>query len=73
MRTTSRLSVKTRGVVLTSFLGVSAVAMAACTPPMPPDVLAALAESQIVCQPGEVQVAVPEAFTGAMSAVGLGL
>lgn len=69
----SRLSVKTRGVVLTSFLGVSAVAMAACTPPMPPDVLAALAESQIVCQPGEVQVAVPEAFTGAMDAVGLGL
>jgi len=69
----SRLSIKTRGVVLTSFLGMSAVAMAACTPPMPPDVLAALAESQIVCQPGEVQVAVPEAFVGSMDAVGLGL
>ncbi len=69
----SRLSVKTRGVVLTSFVGASALALAACTPPMPPDVLAALAESQIVCEPGEVSVAVPEAFTGSMNAVGLGL
>ncbi len=69
----SRLSHATRGVVLTSFLGVSALAVTACTPPMPPDVLAALAESQIVCEPGEVQVAVPDAFTGAMSAVGMAL
>jgi ABC-type phosphate transport system substrate-binding protein len=69
----SRLSVKTRGVVLTSFVGASALALAACTPPMPPDVLAALAESQIVCEPGEVSVAVPEAFAGSMNAVGLGL
>lgn len=69
----SRQSLKTRGIVLASFLGGSALALAACTPPMPPDVLAALAESQIVCQPGEVSVAVPEAFLGSMSAVGLGL
>jgi ABC-type phosphate transport system substrate-binding protein len=69
----SRQSNKTRGIVLTSFVGASALALAACTPPMPPDVLAALAESQIVCQPGEVQVAVPEGFTGSMDAIGLGL
>ncbi|HAN70663.1 MAG TPA: hypothetical protein DCQ36_03615, partial [Actinobacteria bacterium] len=69
----SRLSLKTRGIVLTSFVGASALALAACTPPMPPDVLAALAESQIVCEPGEVKVAVPEAFIGSMNAIGLGL
>ncbi len=69
----SRLSMKTRGIVLTSFVGASALALTACTPPMPPDVLAALAESQIVCEPGEVKVAVPEVFTGSMDAIGLGL
>lgn len=68
-----RKSTTTRGIVLTSFLGVSALAVTACTPPMPPDVLAALAESTIVCEPGEVQVAVPETFAGSMDAVGQGL
>lgn len=71
--TMSRQSNKTRGIVLTSFMGASALALAACTPPMPPDVLAAMAESQIVCEPGEVKVSVPEGFTGAMDAIGLGL
>ncbi|MDP1878155.1 MAG: substrate-binding domain-containing protein, partial [Actinomycetota bacterium] len=46
---------------------------AACTPPLPPDVLAAQAESQIVCQSGEVTASVPETLIGAMDAVGLGL
>lgn len=66
-----RKATSIRGIVLA---GVFATALlAACTPPMPPDVLAAKAESQITCQAGEVQVAVPEAFTGAMSAVGMAL
>ena len=37
---------------------------------MPPDVLAARAESQIVCGSGNVDVATPVEFTGAMTSVG---
>jgi ABC-type phosphate transport system substrate-binding protein len=37
---------------------------------MPPDVLAARAESQIVCSPGSLDIAVAETFAGAMTAVG---
>jgi phosphate transport system substrate-binding protein len=40
---------------------------------MPPDVLAAVAESQITCQSGDVAVAVPEQFLGSVAAVGAGL
>jgi len=69
----SRRSMKVRGVVLTSFVSAAVLALAACTPPLPPDVLAAQAEAQIVCQTGETQVAVPETLTGSMDAVGLGL
>lgn len=69
----SRRSMKVRGVVLTSLVGAAVLALAACTPPLPPDVLAAQAEAQISCQTGETQVSTPEAFTGAMDAVGLGL
>lgn len=66
-------SLKVRGIVLTAFLSVGAVTVAACTPPLPPDILAAQAESQITCQEGEVQVATPTAFTGAMDSVGFAL
>lgn len=66
-------SLSVRGVVLTACLSVGAVTVAACTPPLPPDILAAQAESQITCQQGEVEVATPAAFTGAMSSVGLAL
>ncbi len=65
----SRQVTSLRGIVL---IAVAAV-LAACTPPMPPDVLAARAESQIVCQPGEVQVSVADGFVGSMSAVGAAL
>jgi len=34
------------------------VFVSACTPPMPPDVLAAIAEQEVTCIPGEVKVAV---------------
>lgn len=63
----------TRGIVLTAFLGSVVLAVSACTPPMPPDVKAALAESQITCQSGEVSVAVPGAFAGAATTVGAAL
>ena len=69
----SRRSRKVRGIVLTSFAGAAALLLSACNPPLPPDVLAAQAESQITCQTGETQVSVPATFTGAMDAVGLGL
>ena len=69
----SRRSMKVRGIVLTSFVGAAVLALSACTPPLPPDVLAAQAESQIQCQVGETTVSTPEAFTGSMAAVGLGL
>jgi ABC-type phosphate transport system substrate-binding protein len=73
VRTMSRRSNQVRGVVLTSFVGAAVLALSACTPPLPPDVLAAQAEAQIVCQTGETQVSVPETLTGAMDAVGLAL
>lgn len=59
-----------RGIALTSFVGAGALALSACTPPMPPDVLAAQAESQINCQTGTVDVSVPENLFGAMTFVG---
>jgi phosphate transport system substrate-binding protein len=66
-------SLSVRGIVLTASAAMGVLALAACTPPLPPDVLAAQAESQITCQSGEVQVAVPVGFTGAMDSVGLAL
>ncbi len=47
--------------------------LSACTPPLPPDVLAAQAEAQITCQTGGTQVAVAETLAGTMDAVGVGL
>jgi ABC-type phosphate transport system substrate-binding protein len=47
--------------------------LAACTPPMPPDVLAARAESQIVCGTGSLEVATPGQFIGAIDSVGAAL
>ncbi len=59
-----------RGIVLVCAVGALVVA---CTPPLPPDVLAAQAEQNIACQKGNVDVGVPEDFAGAMVAVGDGL
>lgn len=67
----SRQLSRRRGIVLAGL--VAGLALTACTPPMPPDVLAARAESQIQCQSGDVRVSVPESMAGAMAAVGLGL
>ncbi len=62
----------TRGIVLT-VSALAAVVLSGCTPPMPPDVLAARAEAQIVCQTGDVQASVSETLSGALTQVGLGL
>ncbi|MFZ4497905.1 MAG: substrate-binding domain-containing protein, partial [Candidatus Nanopelagicales bacterium] len=55
-----------RGIVLAV---CAAALVAACTPAMPPDVLAAIAEDQIVCQQGAQEVSVPESFVGSMDLV----
>ncbi len=60
----------TRGIVL---IACGAFVFTGCTPPMPPDVLAARAESQIVCGNGDVMVAVPDTLAGSMTAVGAAL
>ncbi len=65
-----RNSTTTRGIVLIAAAGL---ALAACTPPLPPDVLAAQAEDQITCQTGNLDVNVPEDFLGSMDAVGASL
>ena len=68
-----RHSVKIRGIVLASLVGLSGLPVSACTPPMPPDVLAARAEAQIECGSGNLEVVTPGQFTGAMDSVGLAL
>ena len=65
-----RSSTTIRGIVLTVSL---TLLVAACTPPMPPDVLAARAEAQVQCGSGEVQVSVPSGFAGSMDSVGVAL
>ena len=68
---------KPRGVALTALISVpvaaAALVLSACTPPLPPDVLAAQAEANITCQTGSVDVSAPEIFKGAMDAVGQSL
>lgn len=58
-----------RGIVLAAFIMSVAIGLAACTPPLPPDVLAAKAEAEITCQSGAQDVSVPDDFSGAMTAV----
>jgi ABC-type phosphate transport system substrate-binding protein len=57
-----------RGIVLV--VPAAFMALAACTPPMPPDVLAARAEASVVCQEGTLDVAVPTEFANTMATVG---
>ena len=59
-----------RGIALSAFALSIAATASACTPPMPPDVLAAQAESQIECQTGSTDVSVPDNLFGAMTFVG---
>jgi hypothetical protein len=65
-----RTTMIARGIVL---VAVVAAALSACTPPLPPDVLAAQAENTIKCQKGDQPVAVPEDFAGAMAPVSANL
>jgi len=65
-----RKTMLTRGIVLAV---VVAAGLSACTPPLPPDVLAAKAENSIVCQKGDQPVAVPEDFAGITAPVSANL
>lgn len=62
-------SMSTRGIVLTAFTSSAVIALTACTPPLPPDVLAAQAEKNITCQQGAQDVSLPADFTGAIDMV----
>ncbi len=58
------------GIALTVVSAASAtMLLSACTPPMPPDVLAAQMENQITCQTGNQDVVVPQEFTGSFDMV----
>lgn len=60
----------TRGIVLAACAApAAALLLSACTPPLPPDVLAAQAEANITCQTGAQNVSLPEDFIGASDAV----
>ena len=60
----------TRGIVLAACAATgAALLLSACTPPLPPDVLAAQAEANITCQTGAQNVSIPEDFVGASDAV----
>jgi ABC-type phosphate transport system substrate-binding protein len=62
------------GIALTVVSAITAtISLAACTPPMPPDVLAAQAENQITCQTGSQDVLVPEEFSGSVDSVSVTL
>ena len=63
---------KKSGLVLAS-TGVSVAFLAACTPPMPPDVLAARLERTITCVPGSQEVAAPAEFTQAIDQINVSL
>ena len=54
-------------------LGVAAAFTAACTPPLPPDVLAARLERTITCVSGTQEVAVSPEYFEAVNAVGTAL
>ncbi|MEY4137416.1 MAG: Phosphate-binding protein PstS3 [Actinomycetota bacterium] len=66
----SRNKKSTRGIVLAACAAAgAALLLSACTPPLPPDVLAAQAEANITCQTGAQNVSLPEDFAGASDAV----
>ncbi len=66
----SRNKKSTRGIVLAACAAAGAALLfSACTPPLPPDVLAAQAEANITCQTGAQNVSLPEDFAGASDAV----
>ena len=66
----SRNKKSSRGIVLAACAAAAAaLLLSACTPPLPPDVLAAQAEANITCQTGVQNVSIPEDFAGASDAV----
>jgi hypothetical protein len=56
-------------VKLTSVLGLAAVVLTACTPPMPPEVKAALLEQTYTCVDGTATIATPESASDAIASI----
>jgi len=62
------------GIALTVVSVITAsISLSACTPPLPPDVLAAQLENQITCQTGNQDILVPEEFAGSVDPVNVTL
>lgn len=62
-----------RGIVLVASTAGAALALAACTPPMPPDVLAAQAEQNFTCYNGQQSVSAPGWMASVVDALNTGL
>lgn len=50
-------------------ISLSAALLSACTPPMPPDVLAAVAEQEVICAKGEINIALEEFNTPVVQSI----
>lgn len=66
--------VKSKGTRLSLIAGSGALMLiTACTPPLPPDVLAARLERTIICVPGTQEVAIASDYAEAVNAVSIAL
>jgi len=62
-----------RGIVLVAVAAGLTLGVSACTPPMPPDVLAAFAEQNFTCYSGQQQVSAAADLSTAIDALNTGL
>lgn len=62
-----------RGIVLVASASVAAVALSACTPPMPPDVLAAQAEQNFTCYTSAQEATAPGWMSSVIDALNTGV
>ena len=62
-----------RGIVLVAVAAGFTLGLSACTPPMPPDVLAAQAEQNFTCYSGQQQVTAAADLSAAIDALNTGL
>jgi hypothetical protein len=62
-----------RGIVLVAVAAGLTLGVSACTPPMPPDVLAAQAEQNFTCYSGPQQVTAAADLSAAIDALNTGL
>lgn len=64
---------KSKSTALVLMLGLVSPFLVACDPPMPPDVLAALAEKTVTCETGDVAISAPDYISASVDQVSLNL